>query len=146
MTTRSKIAILSLIIQTVIFGWMYRAISISTTGVFDFKQLLVEWAQFFLLLLLVSVVALIIVTILINIVSVIFTKKSIFHVSDERDFAIENKSVRNLSYVFSFGWFLSLALTVWIDPNLFFHTMAWSYMIASLAFYGSQIFFYERGY
>ncbi|WP_062049566.1 hypothetical protein [Bacillus sp. JCM 19034] len=147
MAHRSKIALLSIIVQILTFSYLYIKNNQTLQNAQSLETEILVWSSFFLKLLGLSIAIIIIMTIVVNIFTKILSKESVFTVTDERDHLFEARSVRNFSYVFSLGFFLAMILVfITRSVTLLFHTFAFSYFVSGIILYLSYIFYYERGY
>jgi hypothetical protein len=105
------------------------------------------WGNFFLILILVSIVARIAIQIVFVILNAIATREEVTDRTDERDKLIELKSTRNGMWTFMLGFVLAMgSLAVEMQPAVMFALLIGSGMLASLVSDVSDFFFYRRGY
>lgn len=105
------------------------------------------WGSFFLILILVSVVAKILIYILFTIINAIATREEEAPITDERDKMIELKSTQTALYVFALGFVLAMVSLVFNTPP------TGMFLILFAAGFGSdiasdiaQFVFYRRGF
>lgn len=104
------------------------------------------WGSFFLILILVSIVAKIIIYIVFSIINTIATHENEPSITDERDRLIELKAIRNSIYVFSFGFAAAMvALAMDQSPSTMFIILLCAGTAADIISDLSQFYFYRRG-
>ena len=105
------------------------------------------WGSFFLVLILVSIVAKILIYIVFAIVNAIATREEEPPITDERDKLIELKSNRYGLYVFALGFVLAMASLVFNTPPTGMFLILFAAGFASdIASEISQFVFYRRGF
>lgn len=145
MVYQSKKTFVLLITNVVIFFYLYLDhLNKLHSNQQDFLSL---WGVFFLKLLVVLIITNIIVLIIFNIVNNMFSKNKAPTISDERDRLIELRAVRNLCFIFAFGFFLAMgALAIHQPISTMFTILAFTVLVSGTVSYASYIFYYERGY
>ncbi|MBO0473082.1 hypothetical protein IGL98_002705 [Enterococcus sp. DIV0840] len=145
MVYQSKKAFVLLIPNVVIFFYLYLDnLNKLHSNQQDFLSL---WGVFFFKLLVVLVITNIIVLIIFNLFNNMFSKNKAPTISDERDRLIELRAVRNLCFIFAFGFFLAMAAIAIHQPiSTMFTILAFTILVSVFVSYASYIFYYERGY
>lgn len=135
MTYQTKKAIVSLVANVAVFFILLFGLEVFASG--D-SQL---WGKFFLALLGMMIATNVLVTFTFIIVNNAIGQYAAPKKQDERDRAIELKSVRNFCFLLSFGFFVSMALLALGRPTTaMFTTMAATVLAASIGLYTSYIF------
>ncbi len=144
MTERTKVAIGSSITNVVWFAILY---FLQQNKAFaSAEDLTRSWGKFFLLLLGGMVVLNVLLTIALTLREKAKGGRGFDEVVDERDQLFEKKVLKNFSIVFSLGFFLSMAMLAFgTSLSVFFSTLAFTVIVASLTFWLSYAWFYERG-
>ncbi len=142
---RSIVNIISTILISVLYSaymiQRYPEVSPYSPDVFRF------WGGFFLVLILVTIVAKIIIYILFSIINTIATHEEEPSIIDERDKSIELKGARNSLYVFSFGFLLAMgSLVVEMPPSVMFILLFCAGIVSEMVGDISQFYFYRRGF
>lgn len=105
------------------------------------------WGNYFLILIVVSIVAKIIIHILFSIMNAIATRERESGITDERDHQIELKSNRIGFYVFALGFVLAmLALAMDMPPTTMFLLMLSAGLASDVVGDLTSFFFYRRGF
>lgn len=115
-------------------------------GRFDLTEDFSQWGKIFLVFILVSVIARIIIYIVFHIINAIATRETDIPVEDERDKLIKLKATRNSHYIFSGGFVLAIvALSVGMAPYGIFIFFIASGLLSEIVDNGSQIYYYRKG-
>lgn len=105
------------------------------------------WGSFFLLLILVSIVAKIIIYILFAIINAIATQEEEVPITDERDKLIELKSTMTALYVFGIGFVLAMTSLVFnMPPTGMFLILYGAGFASDIVSDIAQFVFYRRGF
>lgn len=146
MTYYSKKALVSLITNIVVFLSFYPNVLKQMDDLnISSPEIPKVWAEFFVILLVANIVIKIIVMILFKLVHSIFSSEREPKIVDERDQLIELKAVRNLCFIFTAGFFLSLVLVIYNQPiEMMFKILAYTFLASGIILEGSYIFYYER--
>lgn len=104
------------------------------------------WGSFFLILIVVSIVARIIIYILFAILNAIIQQEQEPDITDERDRLIELKSMRNGFYVFILGFVGSMVtVAAGQPPAVMFIALLGAGFVSDMFSTISEFFFYRRG-
>jgi uncharacterized membrane protein len=104
------------------------------------------WGVIFLIYIIVSVIARIIIQIVFHIINAIATREEKVPVADERDKLISLKATRNSYYVFSGGFVLSvISLAIGMPVYGIFIAFVVTGLLAEITDNVSQIFYYRKG-
>lgn len=104
------------------------------------------WGSYFLLLIVVSIVAKIAIAIVFAIIAAIATRQEEPPIMDERDRLVELKATRNSLYVFMAGFLLAMASLVFsLPPSVMFITLVCAGIASEMIGDISQFYFYRRG-
>jgi hypothetical protein len=104
------------------------------------------WGSFFLLLILVSIVAKIIIYIVFSILHTIATREDEPSIVDERDKLVGLKALRNSSYSLGVGMLLAMgSLVIGMPPSAMFLILSCSSVITQVISDLSEFYFYQRG-
>ena len=104
------------------------------------------WGSFFLILIVVSIVARIIIFILFAIINAITQQEQEPDITDERDRLIELKSMRNGGYVFILGFVLAMVMiAAGQPPAVMFVTLLCAGFVSDMFSTISEFYFYRRG-
>jgi hypothetical protein len=104
------------------------------------------WGSFFLLLIVVSIIAKIIIYIIFSIINTIATNEQEPSITDERDKLIGLKATRNAFSIFGVGFFLALgSLVIRLPPTIMFIILFSGGFLASVVNDISEFYFYRRG-
>lgn len=104
------------------------------------------WGNFYLILIVVSIVAKILIAIVFAILNAIATREAEPAITDERDKLIELKSNRNSLYAFTFGFLVAMAaLAAGQTPTVMFIILLSGGAIAEAFGDVSQFLYYRRG-
>jgi len=136
--------IFSGLLITAIYGWiLYQR---HLTGRFDLPEDLSIWGKIFLVYIVVSIVARIIIYIIFHIINAIATREIDIPGVDERDKLIKLKATRNSHYAFSGGFVLSIiGLAFGMPVYWIFIAFVISGLISEIIDNGSQIYYYRKG-
>jgi hypothetical protein len=136
--------ILSGLLITGIYGWnVYQR---HLAGRFNLTEDFNTWGVIFLIFIVVSIVARIIIYIIFHIINAIATKKEDIPIEDERDKLIKLKATRNSHYVFSGGFVLTvMALSIGMPVYWIFVAFIISGLLSEIIDNGSQIYYYRKG-
>ena len=136
--------IFSGLLITIIYGWnVYQR---HLAGRFDLTEDFSKWGVIFLIFIVVSVVARIIIYIIFHIINAIATREEDIPVEDERDKIIKLKATRNSHYIFSGGFVISItALAVGMPVYWMFIVFIISGLLSEIIDNGSQIYYYRKG-
>jgi hypothetical protein len=105
------------------------------------------WGSYFLILILVSIVAKILIFIVFAIVNAIATREEEPPITDERDKQIELKATQYALYVFTAGFLLAMASLVFnMPPTVMFIILIGAGVVSEIASDVSQFVFYRRGF
>ncbi|MFH0733059.1 MAG: hypothetical protein V2B16_00195 [bacterium] len=108
----------------------------------DFKF----WGKAFLILILVSIVAQIIIHIVFVIINKILTNEDMPTITDERDKLIELKAIKISYWIFCFGFLLAMgALAIGMQPYVMFLLLIYSMFATGIVESIARIYFYRRG-
>lgn len=112
-----------------------------SAGVFQF------WGEFFLLLIVASIIARIAISIVFSIINTIATREVEPSITDERDQLIEMKANTRSLYLFSLGFIIGIgSLAFGQTPNVMFIIFFCAGIAAEIMSDVSQFFFYRRGF
>ena len=140
----SMVNIFSGILITVVYAWIVYQRHLE--GQFDLTEDLNKWGVIFLIFIIVSVVARIIIYIIFHIINAIATKEEDIPVEDERDKLIKLKATRNSHYVFSGGFVLAIVgLSLGMPVYGIFIVFLISGLLSEIVDNGSQIYYYRKG-
>jgi predicted CDP-diglyceride synthetase/phosphatidate cytidylyltransferase len=115
-------------------------------GRFDLTEDFSTWGVIFLIFMLVSIVARIIIYIIFHIINAIATREEEMPVKDERDKLITLKATRNSYYVFSGGFVLAIiSLAIGMPVYGIFIAFVGFGLIAEIVDNSSQIYYYRKG-
>jgi hypothetical protein len=104
------------------------------------------WGAFFLILIVVSIVARIIIFILFAILNAIIQQEQEPDITDERDRLIELKSLRNGGYVFILGFIVAMVtVAAGQTPAVMFVTLLCAGLVSDMISTLSEFYFYRRG-
>jgi hypothetical protein len=104
------------------------------------------WGSFFLILILVSIVARIIIYILFAIINAIAQQEQEPDITDERDRLIELKSGRNGGYVFILGFVLAMVMiAAGQSPAVMFITLLCAGLVSEMISNVCEFIYYRRG-
>ncbi len=104
------------------------------------------WGEFFLILILVSIIIEIAVTILFSILNTIAMREAVPTITDERDRLIELKASRIGFYAFTIGFLLAMiALAMGMTPSTMFIIMMIGGVASQVVDHFSAFWFYRRG-
>lgn len=104
------------------------------------------WGEFFLILILVSIIVKIAIYIIFSIINTVATHEEEPSIMDERDTLIELKAARNALYVFSAGFLLAMAsLVMDMPPSAMFILLLCAGFVSEMISEISQFYFYRRG-
>lgn len=105
------------------------------------------WGQFFVYLILVSIVAKIIIHIIFSILNTIVTQEAEPGITDERDELIELRVSRNSQYAFIAGFVLAmLALVAGQPPSVMFILLLCAGLSSQIVGDASEFLYYSRGF
>lgn len=147
MTYQEKRSIVSLI-STLLITALYSAYMVQrypdanpySPDVFRF------WGAFFLIFIVVTIVAKIVIYIAFNIFSAITTNETEPSITDERDRLIELKSTRNSLYTFTFGFLIAMtSLALDMPPTVMFVILICAGTGSEIVSDVSQFLYYRRG-
>jgi hypothetical protein len=141
---RSIVNLISSILITVLYSaymiQRYPQAEAYSPDVFHF------WGSFFLILIVVSIVARIIIYILFSIINAIATQEQEPDITDERDRLIELKSMRNGFYVFIIGFVVAMVtIAAGQPPTMMFITLLCAGLVSDMISTISEFYFYRRG-
>jgi hypothetical protein len=140
----SIVNIFSGILITAVYGWIVYQRHLE--GRFDLTEDLNKWGNVFLIFIIVSVVARIVIYIIFHIINAIATREEDIPVEDERDKLIKLKATRNSHYVFSGGFVLAIiGLSLGMPVYLIFIVFIISGLLSEIVDNGSQIYYYRKG-
>lgn len=112
----------------------------------DLAQDFQAWGKIFLVFILVSIVARIIIYIIFHIINAIATREDKIPIEDERDKLISLKATRNAYYAFSGTFFFSfLLLAIGLPAYWVFIIFLISGLVSEIVENVSQIYFYRKG-
>ncbi len=138
------INIFSGLVITGIFAWIVyqRHLSGQINLTDDFQT----WGKLFLIYVVVTIVARIIIYIVFSIINAIVTREEKIPAEDERDKLIKLKAIRNSHYSFVIGFMGAIILLAIGFPNYsIFIVFVISGVISEIIDNGSQIYFYRKG-
>lgn len=138
------INILSGLLITLIYGWIvfHRHLEGTIDLTTDYKT----WGSVFLIFILVSIVARIIIFIIFHIINAIATREQSIPDEDERDKLIKLKATRNSHYIFSGGFVMSvMALAFGMPVYMIFIAFIFVGLVSEIVDNGSQIYYYRKG-
>lgn len=136
--------IFSSLLITTIYAWIVYQRHLE--GSIDLTEDFRSWGIVFLIFVVVSIVARIIIYIIFHIINVIATREEDIPVEDERDKLIKLKAIRNSHWVFSAGFMLSIiGLAVGMPAYGLFIAFVVSGVISEIIDNGSQIYYYRKG-
>jgi len=138
------INILSGLLITAIYGWAVyqRHLEGSINLTTDYNT----WGSVFLVFILVSIIARIIILIIFHIINAIATREEKIPAEDERDELIKLKATRNSHYVFTGGFIMSImALALGMPVYWLFIAFIMIGLLAEIIDNGSQIYYYRKG-
>jgi uncharacterized membrane protein len=105
------------------------------------------WGAYFLILILVTIVAKIIIAIVFSILNTIATGEAEPSITDERDHLIDLKATRNGMWLFILGFVLAMvALVMGQPPAVMFLIILCGGMVSDLISDFSEFYFYRRGF
>lgn len=141
---RSLVNLISGIVITILYSaymiQRYPQADAYSPDVFQF------WGAFFLILIVVSVVARILIFILFAIVNEITHQEQEPDITDERDRLIEMKSLRNGGSVFILGFVLAMVfVAAGQPPAAMFIALLCAGLVSEMASTISEFFYYRRG-
>lgn len=142
---RAVISMISSVLITLIYSvyLFQRYLAGNDELLFDLRF----WGSAFLIFILVSIVAKIIITIVFTIHYRLTMKEEEPSFSDERDQIIELKATRNASYAFSIGVVLSMAsLVINMPLYIMFTLLVYSGLLSSVVDDLTQFYLYRRGF
>lgn len=140
----SMVNIFSGILITMVYAWVVYQRHLE--GQFDLTEDLNKWGVIFLIFIIVSVVARIIIYIIFHIINAIATREDDIPVEDERDKLIKLKATRNSHYVFSGGFILAIVgLSLGMPVYFIFIVFIISGLLSEIVENGSQIYYYRKG-
>ncbi len=138
------INILSGLLITLIYGWV--VLQRHLEGTIDLTTDYKTWGSVFLIFILVSIVARIIIYIIFHIINAIATREQRIPAEDERDKLIKLKATRNSHYIFSSGFVMSvMALAFGMPVYMIFIAFIIVGLISEIVDNGSQIYYYRKG-
>lgn len=144
MTKKSIPAIIHLIAHLVIFTWQFFQQSQVTGSALAFETQIYLWGAFFIRTLLMTFA----VQIAIFTVLYLFGRLRTRHPAErkeDRDQLLVLRSLRNCSITFASGFFLAMLLLMLnFSIGSIFQVLAFSYALAGIFFYASQIFYHEN--
>jgi len=139
----SMVNIFSGILITMVYAWIVYQRHLE--GQFDLTEDLNKWGIIFLIFIVVSVVARIIIYIIFHIINAIATREDDIPVEDERDKLIKLKATRNSHYVFSGGFVLAIVgLSLGMPVYFIFIVFIISGLLSEIVENGSQIYYYRK--
>lgn len=104
------------------------------------------WGAYFVLLIVVTIIARIFITIVFSILNTIATREGEPGIEDERDKLIDLKANRNASYVFGIGFVLAMAALVFdLSPSVMFIILLCGGIASDILSEAASFFFYRRG-
>ena len=141
---RSLVNLISDIVITVVYS-VYRFQSYPETSAYS-PEIFRFWGSFFLLLIVVSIVAKIVIYIIFSIINTIATDEHEPSITDERDRLIGLKATRNSFYTFVIGFLLALgSVAIDMPPSTMFIILFCSGFLSSVVSDLSEFYFYRRG-
>jgi hypothetical protein len=141
---RSLVNLISDVVITVIYS-IKRFQSYPETNPYS-QEIFQFWGSFFLLLIVVSIVAKIIIYIIFSIINTIATNEQEPSITDERDKLIGLKATRNSFYFFAGGFALGMgSLAFDQSPTTMFIILFSAGFLASVVNDISEFYFYRRG-
>lgn len=136
--------IFSGLIITLVYSWIVYQKHLA--GVYDLTQDLNEWGKIFLVFVVVTIVARIIIYIVFHIINAIATRETKVPVEDERAKMIKLIGTRNSHYVFSGGFVLGIfGLALGYPVYLLFIIFIASGLLSEIVDNGTQLFLHRRG-
>lgn len=141
---RAIVSVISSVVITALYAaymmQRYPAVPPYSPEIFRF------WGSFFLILIVVSIVAKIIIYILFSILNAIATRETEPDITDERDRLIDLKTTRNALYVFTVGFLLAMvAMALDMPPAVMFAILLCAGVASEVVSDMSQFYFYRRG-
>ncbi len=141
---RSIVSLISTVLITVLYSaymlQRYPDANAYSPEVFRF------WGTFFLIFIVVTIVAKIVIYIVFNIFSAITANETEPSITDERDRLIELKSTRNSLYTFTFGFLIAMtALALDMSPTVMFIVLICAGTGSEIVSDISQFLYYQRG-
>ena len=143
MNYQEKNNLVSLISTVVIFGfYFFNIYRIYQAGVPDMA------AMFATIGLWVPVTVLIVIVhIVFNVINAIAMNQADVPPADERDKMIELKATRNSHYLFIIGFFAAMTLLFFsTSPFIIFNVLIFAFIASEVFGYGSQLYYYRRGF
>ena len=105
-----------------------------------------SWGYIFLIFIIISIVARIILYIIFHIINAIATRDEDIPITDERDKLIVLKATRNSYWTFSAGFALSVvSMSIGMTPVFLFIAFFASGFLAEIIDNVSQIYYYRKG-
>lgn len=147
MSLQEKKALVNILSSILVMGgYIYYTFGIHGIENMAHIEELKFWARFVLVLIPVSIVSKIAIYILFTIIHAVITRKKDPELVDEFDKLVELKSMRNGSFIFIIGFFLSMVAVVYDKPVSFMFIVLLSFGFAGDLF-GElcKIYFYRRG-
>ncbi|MBX3082436.1 MAG: hypothetical protein KF716_12440 [Anaerolineae bacterium] len=142
---RALVSLISSILITALYS-AYMAQRYPTSDAYSI-EVFRFWGAFFLILIVVSIVARIVIYILFSIINTLATREEEPSITDERDRLIELKSNRNALWVFSVGVLIAMgSLVVDMPPSVMFVILIGAGLASDMISELSQFVFYRRGF
>ncbi len=136
--------IFSGLIITLVYGWIVYQKHLA--GVFDLTEDFNKWGVIFLVFVVVSVVARIVIYIVFHIINAIATHEEKIPVEDERAKMIKLLATRNSHYVFSGGFVLGIVgLAIGLPVYTIFIVFIISGLLSEIMDNGTQLYFHRKG-
>jgi uncharacterized membrane protein len=142
---RAIVSLLGTILITAIYA-AFMAQRYPDTGAYS-PEVFRFWGTFFLILVLVSIVAKVGIHIVFSIIYTIHTREKEPSAADERDKLIELKSSQTALYVFMAGFLLAMGTLVMdLPPATMFVALLGAGVVAALVSDIAQFYYYRRGF
>lgn len=141
---RSLVSLVGTLVVSALYGvFIYQRYP---TGSPETSEIFKFWGSALLLFVPVQVALKIILAVVFSIINAIATRKEEPEITDEMDRLIELKSVRNLCYVFTAGFFLAVgAPVIDLSPSIMFLTLLITLVVGGAVLDISAFYYYRKG-